>query len=453
KTWVLNFTILLLSSLGLIIFLNFSDQEVRERDYFYGGAFYFFAVFIGIGATSLLKAIQEKVGSSWKRSLLPAAAAIVACSILPATHHWRTHDRSADFIPVDYAYNILAGLEPDAIIFTNGDNDTFPLWYLQYVEGYRKDVRVANLSLLNTPWYIKQIRDNEPVIPVHLDDREIELLRPVRTEDGVLWTRDLAVNHIIRSVDWRRPVYFSVTVPTEVWERYSDYLEMQGMVRRMIPRTGSRMVNEFQTARNLEEIFRYRGFLVGGWKRDDSTYMPLSVENMFINYSIAAFQVAQLRSQDGDDEGAVRWAERSYTFAPRFEWPKKYLGIYYMRNGQYEKAAGHYMEQLRIDPARGDFWMGLANVYEKAGDLERAVEALREGSFASPDHKDLFGHGFRISAMLGRRDDAVEFVSRWVQAHPEDREFKSLLDDIDKILYEEFGVGKAADTAIDGGTE
>ncbi|MBU8923212.1 MAG: DUF2723 domain-containing protein [Bacteroidales bacterium] len=448
KTWALNFTNLLLNSVGLIIFLNFSDQEVRERDYFYGGAFYLFAIFIGIGATSFLMLLLEqarKTAGDLKRFVVPAAIFILICSILPAGYQWHRHDRSEFFIPRDYAYNILCGLEPDAILFTNGDNDTFPLWYLQYVEGFRTDVRVANLSLLNTSWYIKQVRDTEPSIPLDLTDVEIERLRPIRVENGVLWTKDLAVNHIIRDVNWKRPIYFAVTVPGDVWDRYSGNLEMQGMVRRLIAGKGKFMVNDFMITRNLEEIFEFRGFLTEDWQRDDSQYRTREVENMFINFSVAAFQVAQNRAKDNLHGEAVKWAERSYVFGPRFEWPRKYLGIYYSRNRQYDKAEKHYLTLLAEEPSRGDYWVGLSSVYESMGDLERTVQTLEEASKSSLDHRDIFGHGFRISATLGRKEQAVSFVRRWLEGHPEDKEFQSLLDDIDRILQDEFGLGGSDD--------
>ncbi|MBN2184092.1 MAG: DUF2723 domain-containing protein [Candidatus Krumholzibacteriota bacterium] len=444
KSWALNFTNLAVNSAGLILFLNFTDHEVRERDYFYGAAFYFFAIFIAIGATALLIMVAEqakKAGRNLIRSVVPAALLLIIISILPSAHQWHRHDRSNDFIARDYAYNMLAGLEADAVIFTNGDNDTFPLWYIQNVEHFRTDVRVANLSLLNTSWYIRQIRDQYPSVPLELTDSEIDLLKPIRVKDGILWKRDLAVNHIMRSINWTRPIYFAVTVPSDVWSRYSENLEMQGMVRRYVPRKGKYLVNDFQMTRNLSDIFVYRGILNKDLERDDSVFKSQDIDNMFINFSIASFQLAQLRSRDGDDEEAVKWAELSYNFSPGFEWPKKYLGIYYMRNRQYEKAVGHYRREIEKDPKNGELWVNLASVYEAAGDQEMALEELKKGITSAGEFRDLFGQAFRVSAILGRPAEAKGYIEAWLKKNPGDEEYQALYDDIDGVLQREFGIG------------
>ncbi|MBN2072054.1 MAG: DUF2723 domain-containing protein [Candidatus Krumholzibacteriota bacterium] len=446
KSWALNFTNLVINSAGLIIFLNFTNHEVRERDYFYGAAFYFFAIFIAIGATAVLMLMLDqakKTRQNQARFVVPVAAFLIICSLLPSTHQWYTHDRSDDFIARDYAYNILSGLEPDAIIFTNGDNDTFPLWYLQTVENVRPDVRVANLSLLNTSWYTKQIRDQYPTVPLDLSDEEIDRLKPIRVQDGILWKKDLLVNQIIRNTNWARPIYFAVTVPADVWDRYSDNLEMQGMVRRLVPTKGKYLVNNIQMARNLGEIFMFRGIFTEDGERDDSVYKPRDVENMFINFSIAAFQLAQSSSRSGDDEEAVQWAEMSYRFSPDFEWPRKYLGVYYMKNNQYEKAIDHYRKEIERDPQGGEFWINLAAVEEERNQPEKALEILREGMESAGSFRDIYGQAFRIAATLGRVDEAKGYIRKWIDKYPDDEEFKALYDDIDIVLFNEFGIGQA----------
>lgn len=167
----------IVTGLAIIVFLNQTPYQPRERDYAYVGSFFAFSIWIGLGVTGLVELIK---GYANNKALGYAAVVLclLASPVWMASENWDDHDRSNRYVAPDYARNLLESTAPNSILFTNGDNDTFPLWYLQEVEGVRTDVRIVCLSLLNTDWYIKQLRDQwsheSAPLPISLSDEEIE---------------------------------------------------------------------------------------------------------------------------------------------------------------------------------------------------------------------------------------------------------------------------------------
>lgn len=160
KDWK-NFTMVAVlfffTGIAIILYLNAPPVEPRERDYAYAGSFYTFTIWIGLAVIAIHQVLTKII----QNKLATASIGLVICLLAPyimAAQGWDDHDRSKRFFSVDGAKNILESCAENAIIFTAGDNDTFPLWYVQEVEGFRTDVRVCNLSLLNTDWYIDQMR-------------------------------------------------------------------------------------------------------------------------------------------------------------------------------------------------------------------------------------------------------------------------------------------------------
>ena len=154
------------TGLAIVLYLNQAGPQPRERDYAYVGSFYAFAIWIGLGFIQV-KEWFEKAVKGAAGAYLAAALCFLAVPFLMATQNWDDHDRSKKTIAPDLATNYLESCAPNAILFTVGDNDTYPLWYAQEVKGIRPDVRVINTSLLGTDWYINQLRykinDSDPI--------------------------------------------------------------------------------------------------------------------------------------------------------------------------------------------------------------------------------------------------------------------------------------------------
>ena len=152
-----SFLLFFFTGLAIVFYLNQAGNQPRERDYAFVGSFYAFAIWIGLGVLQ----IKDWLSKFTSQSVSNAAAALVcllAVPVLMATEEWDDHDRSKKQTARDLAKNYLESCAPNAILFTFGDNDTYPLWYAQEVEGIRKDIRVINYSLLGIDWYINQMR-------------------------------------------------------------------------------------------------------------------------------------------------------------------------------------------------------------------------------------------------------------------------------------------------------
>lgn len=276
-------TMFLLFGHIMAIYFNSQEPQPRERDYFYVGAMMVFSIWIALGARGFFDMIIQEIKKPSIAKPALGLAMIIGFLIIPMNMllaNYHEHDRSRNFIPWDYSYNLLQSVAPNAILFTNGDNDTFPLWYLQDVEGVRRDVRIANLSLINTGWYVDQLKNQSPhgaaKVKMQMSDAQIagiryaqfekrnmaldvpdvvikkynvkdtsiinnkklvwELNPPLRFgEVGVLRPQDQVLLDIITSNNWERPIYWAATTSDDSKLDLFDYLQMEGMAFRLVP--------------------------------------------------------------------------------------------------------------------------------------------------------------------------------------------------------------------------
>jgi len=285
--WVANMAFFLITGLILTIYLNGTPNEPRERDYIYVGSYVAFTIWIGLGIMAIGAQLQK-----WRLSYLSGFLLLLPVWML--YQNWDDHDRSGRTFQMDYARSVLNSCEPGAVLFTGGDNDTFPLWYLQEVEGFRTDVRVKVLSYFNADWYINQLSrqyydspplkltlkkgENQygPYDPVYIQERfdkpidwgkymqalkdrnpklmfkngsselfflpsrnlkinisEVEL--KLKVSGSYLPKSEMAILDIIQSNDWERPVYFNFTSINSLHIDLKSYVVNEGLVYKLTP--------------------------------------------------------------------------------------------------------------------------------------------------------------------------------------------------------------------------
>lgn len=314
------------------------QMQPRERDYFYAGSFFMFSIFIALGVRGIIDEFQERFKESSVKipamGVLLFAIVFVPLNMLRVNYH--EHDRSKNWIPWQYAYNILQSCAPNAVLFTCGDNDTFPVWYLQDVEGVRRDVRVANLSLINTNWYPKQLKNTTPYgaqkVAISYTDDQLDKLQPtewkprmielpvpknVYDEFGIKDTavtkqgkisflmnatigdakvkgvraQDLLIKDIVEQNKWQRPIYFAATCDAGSRIGLDDYLQLEGLAYRLTPVKSDKGENVnvdltsnalIGTNVNPSKEFQ-RGFIISGFN-DPKIFLEENQERV-ANYS------------------------------------------------------------------------------------------------------------------------------------------------------------------------
>ncbi|MBN1755177.1 DUF2723 domain-containing protein [bacterium] len=438
RWWFLLFMVMLVSTLGLLFYMNFSDGlhgtrlEVRVRDYFYTPGFMFMGMWTGIGLAALIMVINRFLKKSAAKHLVSVilSVAVILTPAIPLFANYYTHDRSRNYIPEDYAYNILQSCDKNAIIFTNGDNDTFPVWFVQAVQSVRTDVRVANLSLLNTNWYIKQLK-NEMGINITFSDDQIDRLRPYRTENGVVRVQDIMVKHIINNADVVEgsdgelyidpPIYFAVTVSPENKLNYDPYLSMEGLVYKLTTEKGKRQVGKDKMHENLFEVYRFRGLADSTIFKDDNS------QKLLQNYTTAFMTLAMAQKQDGEPGEAVKTMEYANQILG-YDWRSYvYLANLYAESGMMNQAEDLFNETMSKDRNNPEIYRVFADIFIRANQQERGLSILRDGYSMFPDDETLFKTLAYYYSKLDKQGEMQQLVNEWVARHPEDQELSKYL--------------------------
>ena len=436
KTFLMMLCLFGITSFGLIVYLNFTDHEVRDRDYFFTSAFHFFAIWIGLGAGFVLELIRDALKEDDHAKVSPAFAAccvgLVALSWLPAKTYFFSHDRRGFYVASDYAYNMLQPLAPKAFVFTNGDNDTFPLWCTQAVDGVRTDVRVVNLSLLNTDWYIKQLRDEEPKVPMTVDDAT---LNDIATR-GYLFddkgepeaVNTWMVRNILRANKGavEKPAYLAVTVPNHMG--LDGRMKLEGLVYRVYDDSVGVRIDTTQVRKDLYEVFRYRGLFTKDGTYLDKPYKDENAYRLTQNYAAGHLQLGFRYRMDGRRREAVAELERILRMYPTFPAVRPALGMFYLEVGDTAKGLAFFEESRKVTPNDADLAYYHAIALGLSGHLDEAAKRFDDAIELAPDDGQTYFAAYSLLSDHGRIAQAADVLRRWLARHPDDTTARGMLD-------------------------
>lgn len=471
---------------AIIIYLNQPNPQPRERDYSYVGAFFAYALWIGVGFAGFCEALESFLSKKQKLKKI----GLILCSIVlfaavpinmyAFNHH--SHSRQGNYVAWDYSYNLLQSCKDDAIIFTNGDNDTFPLWYLQEVEGIRKDIRVVNLSLLNTPWYIKQLQNHEPKIPLKMSEEQIDNISYVRwktkqfsisvnnqtrkeelerlqnknrnvsfsdipkqmvfalsptfpeSQPQVLRVQDIMVLRILELVNWRRPIYFAVTVARENLLGLERFLRMDGLAYKVVPFSGRSNIKPEILSQNLLEKFQFRNL------NNPEVYYNDDTINLLQNYRSAFIQLAYAYVTDNKREEAKETLEAMSRVIPSKVIPYTHKALalraadLYSRVGmepEAEQQLLHFKDDVKITEAERAIMH--SQTAQGMHDWEKAEAILLEVYQTSPNNTDIISELLRLYELSKQYDKEIELLNDLLQRYPNAPALKEKLEAIKKL--------------------
>lgn len=454
------FTLFLLGSAGLILYMNFSDGtmydfarndaylEVRNRDYFFTPAFVFFGIAMGVGVGALMKYVKHLASDSKvQRSAVYLSSLLALLPAVTLASNYYACDRSQNILPLVYARNILDGCEQDAILFTAGDNDTFPLWCLQEAYNYRRDVRVMCLSLLNTDWYIEQMK-NRYDVPISLTEEQI-LWHPYELPGGEMSnrplkpfadrprgrmtylhpqfsgiaTQNMMVDEIVIENKWRSPVYFSAPPYAESPLKLRDHAVHDGQLYRLEPNPDPLLVDMEHSYDLYMNVYRFDGMGNAETFRDDNS------TGIFVGLGMSSLRVIDELLNAGDRERAVALMQRLISVFPEFWQAYVSLSDLYLSEGDTTKAIETYQQlhdtlegYLEKNPRNQNYVQDLGTAKYKIGKItgnqelvEAGIDLLREGFDINRNAGLAFRKLYSVLGMENRRRDLLEVTRQFAQ--------------------------------------
>jgi tetratricopeptide (TPR) repeat protein len=450
--------LILACTVGLVLYMNFADGtkpdkitgeiiniEVRDRDYFWTPGFMFFALAMGLGITAILAFMGSWLEVKKRELAKPVvgilSVIILALLILPLNRGFHSHNnRSGNYLPYDYAWNLLQSCDKDAVLFTNGDNDTFPLWFLQNVEKIRQDVRVVNLSLINTSWYIKQMK-HQWGVPISFTDNEIDKLGYVRTEDGkILRIQDRMIDDIMETNNWKYPVYFAVTVASEnklyKGKSIDDHLRMEGMAYRVVKETGNMMVEPKIMRDKLFNVFKFRGV------NDPKVHKDENDERLLANYTSCFLGLADTLRRAKEYGEAIQVTKKISALLPMDWRPYAYLMQLYGESDQPQDSIDKTLEQAeRVVEASQELrgqdliervYFNLGYTYKQSGKTQKAIDSMNRILAMNKSFRPALQALVEIYYANKDKESLTQLFENWVANNPTDAQAVNMLTELRK---------------------
>ncbi|MBU0984742.1 MAG: DUF2723 domain-containing protein [candidate division Zixibacteria bacterium] len=451
--------LLLLCSVGLILYMNFADGtrrlasggdylEVRDRDYFFTPAYMIFGLAIGFGVAGFIQYVRESIANfsaGPRRIVLGGLLVLFLLPVYSLANNYYYCDRSRNYMPYDYAWNLLISADENAVLFTNGDNDTFPLWCLQEVYGVRKDVRVVNLSLANTDWYIKQIRDNMG-LHLPLNDSQIDEMRPYRVPDGRRFrVQDQVVDAVVKFNFGRVPINFALTCSGSVRQiaghNIDSLLEMSAMMFRLTTKASPGM--RIDVDRTLEyftspEYFKFRGLDDASiYKSETATRLSANVANSFL-------VLADALQREGKVEQATGLLRHVASKVPFATSPVQTVLQLLADQGRPEEVQTILESNQFVD--RRFMRVMLARAYRARGDRDTARSLLTQLLDDEPDYRAALDELMTLNVQARDVNGMLDALNSWLADNPYDREIRKVLDDLQAQIDK---LGDSADQSGD----
>jgi tetratricopeptide (TPR) repeat protein len=480
RSFVLIFVAFLVASIGLVTYLNLkyspSDPrrgdpaqgklgylEVRERDYFFAFSFVFYTIFVGVGAYAFLRWFVDWVKAR-KAPVYAMSGALLAFGFVPMLLNYQSVTRRGDWIPAEYGYNMLVSCPGEhAVVFTNGDNDTFPLWFMQtvtsrvsgYDPNFGKNVAVANLSLLNTNWYCKQLK--RWGAPISFTESQIDRLPQgfVGKDNRTYLLKDVMMRDIIATsagikLKWpddygctpeeyrakvftpgytpRTPVYYATTVSHDNLEDVGDHLRLEGLVDRVVREDAPDQVDVQKTRHYLYDVYVMKSMLDPRVEKDENT------RGLLINYAASYLGLASEYQKTNQNADALAVIEKALSFdlEPSRRVPLFYhASLFAMMNGQYAKGIA-YLDSIEARGYRDpELSLRRGYAYEAEGDFAQAEAAFRAAVVADPTRPEPITALHRLYLEdMHDTDKARVLLQQWLQRAPKDSAASKLLKEI-----------------------